>query len=111
MNINQDTPMSDASLKFLESLTLKKMTIGNLLWSIRECDELSQSAFAKTLGISRQYLCDIEHNRRTISPKAAADFATKLGHSPAQFIRLAIQDEINKYGLNFDVQITEHKAA
>ena len=111
MSTNKKTPMSDQSLQFLENLTQKKMTIGNLLWSIRECDELSQSAFSKILGISRQYLCDVEHNRRNISPKAAVDFAIKLGHSPAQFIRLAIQDEINKYGLNFDVQITEHKAA
>lgn len=111
MNTSQKTPLSDASIQYLENITSKKMTIGNLLWSIRECDELSQAAFAKTLGISRQYLCDIEHNRRTISPKAALDFATKLGHSPAQFIQLAIQDEINKYGLNFDVQITKHEAA
>jgi len=111
MNTSPVTPMSDESLQFLENITHKKITIGNLLWSIRECEELTQIAFSKILGISRQYLCDIEHNRRTISPKTAIDFATKLGCSPTQFIQVAIQDEINKYGLNFDVQIRENKAA
>ena len=103
--------MSDQSLDFLEELSGKKMTIGNLLWSIRECEGISQAAFSKTLGISRQYLCDIEHNRRIISIKAAADFATKLGYSPMQFIRLAIQDELTKYKYHFDIQLTEHKVA
>jgi DNA-binding XRE family transcriptional regulator len=102
---------SDKSLAFLEQLTQKKITIGHLLWSIRECEEMSQVNFAKILGISRQYLCDIEHNRRIVSPKAAADFAIKLGYSSLQFVRLAVQDVFDKYGLQFDVQITEHKAA
>ena len=111
MNTKQKASMSEKSIAFLEELTQKKMTIGNLLWSIRECEELSQATFSKMLGVSRQYLCDIEHNRRIVSPKTAADFATKLGYSPIQFVRLAVQDEFDKYGLNFDIQITEHKAA
>ena len=103
--------MSDKSMDFLEQLTQKKVTIGNLLWSIRECEEMSQAGFSKLLGVSRQYLCDIEHNRRIVSPKTAADFATKLGYSPIQFVRIAVQDEFDKYGLNYDVQIVEHNAA
>jgi transcriptional regulator with XRE-family HTH domain len=111
MNTKHNGSMSDKSIDFLEQLTQKKMTIGNLLWSIRECEDLSQTVFSKLLGVSRQYLCDIEHNRRIVSPKAAADFATKLGYSPIQFVRIAVQDEFDKYGLNYDIQIIEHKAA
>jgi transcriptional regulator with XRE-family HTH domain len=111
MNTERNVSMSDKSMAFIEQITQKKMTIGNLLWSIRECEEMSQAAFSKILGISRQYLCDIEHNRRIVSPKTAADFAIKLGYSPIQFVRLAVQDEFNKYGLNFDIQITKRKAA
>ena len=87
------------------------MTIGNLLWSIRECEGMTQVEFAKILQISRQYLCDLEHNRRIVSVKMAADFASKLSYSPLQFIQIAIQDELNKYGFHFDIQITEHKDA
>ncbi len=111
MSIKKRTPRSDKSIAFLEGLTGKKMTLGNLLWSIRECEEMSQAEFAKLLKVSRQYLCDIERNRRMVSTKTAAAFANKLGYSPLQFIRLAIQDELNKNGFHFDVEIRNQKDA
>ncbi len=61
------------TLKFLESLSKKKLTLGNLLGAIRQGDEISPVEFALKLGVSRQYVCDIEHGRRFISPKAAAE--------------------------------------
>lgn len=102
---------SEKSLAFLKKLTRKKMSIGNMLWSIRECDELSQADFAKLLGVSRQYLCDVERGRRIVSPKTAAEFAEKLGYSPMHFIQIAIQDELNKYGFHFDIQLQIQKKA
>lgn len=111
MTTNRETPISDKSIFFLENLTRRKVTIGHLLWSIRESEEMTQVKFAKKLEVSRQYLCDLEHNRRIVSAKAAADFALRLGYSPIHFIQIAMQDELNKYGFNLDVQITEHKDA
>lgn len=96
-----------AALKFLENLTGSKLTFANLITSIRECEELSQAEFAKSLGISRQYLCDIERNRRFISPKAAAEFANKLGYSPQQFVRLCLQDLLDREGLHLTVEIQD----
>ena len=87
------------------------MTLGNLLWSIRECEEMSQVEFAKLLRVSRQYLCDVENESTIVSTKAAAAFANKLGYSPLQFIRLAIQDELNKNGFHLDVEIRDQKDA
>lgn len=111
MSTKKSIPRSEKSLKFLEDLTGKKLTLGNLLWSIRECEEMSQTEFAKLLHVSRQYLCDIEYGRRTVSTKTAATFANQLGYSPIQFIRLAIQDDLNKNGLHFDVEIHHQKNA
>ena len=111
MTTKKSTPKSDKSMEFLENITNKKMTLGNLLWSIRECEEMSQVEFAKMLRVSRQYLCDVERGRRIVSTKAAADFAAKLGHSPIQFIRLAIQDELNKNGFHLDVEIHDQRDA
>jgi transcriptional regulator with XRE-family HTH domain len=93
------------SLKFLEKLSGEKLTISNLLWSIREADEIRQVDFAHTLGISRQYLCDLEHNRKGLSPERAARFARILGYSEEQFIRLAIQDALDRAGLHFKIDI------
>ena len=55
------------------------LTLGNLLHSIRVGEEMSQVEFASLLGISKQNLCDIEHERRFVSPKIAQEFAKKTG--------------------------------
>ena len=99
------TKKSDKSLALLESISGRKLTIGGFLWAIREGEEMTQVAFAKNLGISRQYVCDLEHERRGISPAMAAKFAKKLGYSQEQFIRLALQDELDRAGLPFEVDV------
>ena len=68
---------------------------------------MSQIDFSKLLGISRQYLCDIEHSRRFISPKTAASFAKKLGYSPQQFVRLCLQDLVNRDGLKLRIDVED----
>lgn len=98
------------ALKILEEMTQKKVTLGNYLWAIRKCEESTQTEFANFIGVSKQYLCDLENGRRVVSPKAAAEFAKKLGYSPMQFVRLALQDELNSLGLSYEVNL-EKKAA
>lgn len=106
MNIKKRaTPMSDKTIATLEKIAKQKLTISNLIWSIREGEGMSQKLFAKLLGVSAQYICDVEHGRRRVSPKMAASWAKKLGYSSEQFIQLAIQDELVKSGLRFNVQI------
>jgi len=62
--------------------------------------------FANILKISRQYLRDIENERKLMSPKLAANCAEILGYSKTQFIRLALQDLVNRDGLNIEIKIT-----
>lgn len=87
MNTNE----SKNALNYLESLIGKKPTLGDYLLAIRQGEEMTQVVFAKKLGISRHNLCDIEQNRRFISPKMAACFANNLGYSEKQFVRLCLQ--------------------
>lgn len=101
------TNESKETLDYLESLINKKPTLGDYLLAIRQGEELSQVSFAKQLGISRQNLCDIEHNRRFPSPKMAAEFADKLGYSKKQFVRLCLQDLLNRENLLLLVDIQD----
>ena len=94
------------AMKFMEKLA-GKLTLPSLLTAIRQGEEMSQVEFAELLGVSRQYLCDIEHGRRTISPKAAAAFAKKLGYSPKQFVRLCLQDLVNRDGLKLKIDVQD----
>ena len=97
--------VSQQSINRLEKITGRKLTIGLFLLTIRECAEMTQKDFAEKLGISRQYLCDLEHDRRSVSLEKAAEFARCTGYSEDQMVRLALQDFVNKAGLHYEVDI------
>ena len=99
MSINTDT------IKKLERIAGERLTFGNLISSIRLGEEITQVKFAKMLNVSKQYLCDVEHGRRNVSITMAANWAKKLGYSPDQFVRLTIQDELNKSKLKLIVHV------
>lgn len=103
MNTKQNR--SKETIKYLEKLTEKKLSLGNFLLSIRQGEEMTQIEFAKMLGISKQYLCDIEHERRFISPKTAESFAKMLGYSSEQFVRLCLQDMMDRDKLPLIVSV------
>lgn len=94
--------MGNALIK-LEAISGTELTFGNMLWSIRKCEYITQTNFAKRLGISSQHLCDIEHGRKIVSPQLAAKYASILKENQEQFIRLALQAALDKAGLNYDV--------
>ena len=91
--------------KYLESLMGGPLTLGAALSGLREADERSLAEFAKLLGVSRSHLCDIEQGRRSVSPERAARFAQALHQSEAQFVRLALQDQIRSAGLRLTVEV------
>ena len=66
---------------------------------------MSQTAFARKLGVSPSHLCDIEKGRKVVAPKRAARFAKMLGRSPEQFVRLSLQELIDEAGLKMKVNI------
>ncbi len=100
------TSETSSAMRFLESLSGGPLTLGDLLLSIRQGEEASQTDFARQLGISRSHLCDIEKGRKTVSLRRAAQFARVLGYSEAQFARLALQEMVEEAGLRLTVQVT-----
>ena len=93
------------TMKFLQSSAKRPLTLGGLLESIRLGDEISQTAFAKKLGISPSHLCDIEKGRKLVSPERAARFAKILGRSREQFVRLSLQMLVDEAGLKLKVSL------
>ena len=81
------------------------LTLGGLLEAIRLGEELSQVEFSKKLGISRSHLCDIDKDRKSVSPASAARFAMALGYGQAQFVRLALQGLVEEAGLKLKVRV------
>lgn len=96
--------MSINARSHLESL-VGRLTLGKTIRSIRQGEEESQIDFAQRLGVSKQYLCDLEHDRKIVSPKKAKYFAEILGYSQEQFIALAIQDSLEHDGIHMLVEV------
>ena len=99
------TRQKSDTMKFLEDVAGRPLTLGGLLESIRLSEEMSQAAFAKKLGISASHLCDIEKGRKVISPERAGRFAKVLGRSQQQFVRLALQELVDEAGLKMKVNV------
>lgn len=94
-----------AAVRFLERIAGGPLTFGGMLESIRKCEEISQAEFARTLGISRAHLCDIEHGRKSVSLARAIAFAKTLGYGQEQFARLALQAMVDEVGLKLSVRV------
>ncbi len=90
---------------YLAKLMKGPLTLGDALSAIREAEEMSLSEFSAELGVSRSHLCDIEQGRRAVSPERAARFAQALKQHEAQFVRLALQDQVRAAGLNLKVDV------
>ena len=94
-----------AAIRALEKLTGGPVTLGKFLGAVRRGEELTQPAFARTLGISKSHLNDIEKGRKAVSPERAARFAQELGYSEARLVKLALQDLVDRGGLKLQVDV------
>ncbi len=81
------------------------LTFGKMLSAWREGEEMTQTSFAKKLGLSVQNLNDLEKGRRIPSPTRAAGIAKKLGLPQIGLIQLALRDALAKDGFKYDVKL------
>jgi transcriptional regulator with XRE-family HTH domain len=81
------------------------LTFGGLLKAWREGEEMSQTSFAKKVGLSVQNLNDLEKGRRIPSPSRAARIAKKLGLPEIGVIELALRDSLAKEGFHYEVKL------
>ena len=96
---------SESDTAYIENLIGGPLSLGSALGAIRESEGESLAQFAQRLGVSRTHLSDIEHGRRSLSLERAAQFAAALGHNQAQFVRLALQDQVREAGLKLRVAV------
>ena len=64
----------------------KKVKPGDYLRIYRENAGLTQAAFGKKVGLSRAFVCDLEHGRRQISKDLAKKLSAEFEVSVSRFI-------------------------
>lgn len=84
-----------------------RITFGSFLISWRESEGLTQTVFAKKLGLSPANLCDLEQGRRVPSPDRARRIAKKLSLPEKGLIALALQDALQEEGITYKVILEE----
>lgn len=83
------------------------LTFAKSLEAHRLGEEISQKEFSQILGISQQSLCDLEKGRKIPSPERAALIAKKIGEPAGFWIKVALQDLLREYDLNYEINLIE----
>lgn len=83
----------------------EKMTFGGLIHSLRISDEISQVELAKKIGVSKQFLSDVEHNRKEVGISFAKKVSVALGYSIEPLIELLIKGQLKRQKLNYIVEL------
>ena len=99
------------AIPFIARLLGEQIILGALIEAIRQGENESQAVFAARLGISRLHLCDIEKGRKVVSAERAARFAELPGYSSDQFVRLALQDAVDRVGAADSTRSTSDSAS
>lgn len=80
-------------------------SFGRFFRAARTMQDKNQTEMADFLGISKSSLCDIEKGRHFVSIDFAVSVAKKCGLSETMAIKYAIQDQLRRAGLNFDIEL------
>lgn len=87
-----------------------KSSFGEFVRDIRESDEISQTALAKCMGVSRQFINAVEKDKAKISLEMAIKIARALGYPYEAFVEIFLNDMLRKSGIKKVVHL-ESKAA
>lgn len=83
----------------------QEMTFGGLVHSLRQSDEITQVELAKKIGVSKQFLSDVEHNRKDVGIAFAKKISEALGYSIEPLIELLIRDQLRRQNLDYIVEL------
>ncbi|MFA5960982.1 MAG: helix-turn-helix transcriptional regulator [Tatlockia sp.] len=97
----------NTSINALEATkdTWNEMSFGGLVRSLRISDEISQVELARKIGVSKQFLSDVERNRKEVGIEFAKKISDGLGYSIEPLIELLIRDQLRKQHLNYIVEL------
>lgn len=99
------TRKKSSAIKSIEKIRKAPMNFGDLLYSCRSTEEMSQVQLAEATGTTKAKVCDFEKGRRVPTLEMAAKFAKALGHSEALFVSKIIEEQLKEANLKLKVKI------
>ena len=90
MTIKNETETIDA-VEWADE-RFEKLNFGEFVKNIRLSDGISQSELARKIGVSRQFLNAVEHEKTQGNIDLAIDIAKALGYPEFLFLEVCIND-------------------
>ncbi|APA82423.1 helix-turn-helix domain-containing protein [Francisella tularensis] len=87
----------------METKEQNRLNLFDIVKTTRISKNITQTELATKLGISKQYICDIENNRKPITIELAKEFAKVLEQSERDFVGMTLQELLMKNNLNYCV--------
>ena len=85
------------------------LSFADMIYSIRVTDEVLQADLARSIGISKGIMCDIEKGRRLPTVEQAKSMAEFLSYPVEGFLSILLQDQLRK--ANVPMKVTLKKEA
>lgn len=84
---------------------LGQINFAQILKSFRECEDMTQAEFARQIGVSRQFIHDIEKGKK-LPPLSFAIKASKvLGFEDYTFVSAHLTEQLKLNGIKGRVQV------
>lgn len=96
--MNTDLDKSILAAKVTKKID-ESMTLGMLMRAFREAEDIAQVDLAARLEVSKQFLNDVENNRKKVGIPFIQKFATSLGFSPDTFVSVYLRDQVREAGM------------
>ena len=85
--------------------TIGPLSFGSFLRAARTGLEFTQDQMAISLGVTKSIICDIEKGRQLVSPVLARKIARKARLSEKLAVTLALQDQLKKAKIAYEVTL------
>lgn len=80
-------------------------TLGQLVRSLRDCDEIPQVVLAEKLGVSRQFLSDVENDRKAVGVDFAKKLSKAMGYHIEAFLQPIVNAQLKRAGIKCEVEV------
>lgn len=102
ININDETFVSvDDELGDIE----QEITLGQMIRSLRKCEELTLAALAERMGVNKQFLSAVEHGNKQVGVEFIKQISRILDTPADSLLEIYFRDVLRKHGLNMIVSI------
>lgn len=97
--------MKKQATKTIDEIRGKTFSFSIILRGYRTRENLTQEKLAKKLGVTKSYISDLENQRRYVTVEQAKVFAKKLKEPTALWVETAVQDMLERAGVEGSVKI------